>query len=157
MLASLIASFASGEVADAIRRARTAAIAYLLAGIAAVCGLAFLIGAAFAATAQAYGTVNAALAFGGGFLALALLVLLIHRISMRRRKKEAERRRSQDIRTMAEVATLIVIPALIARSGVGGVAAPLLALLGYGIYRENRPRRRKGRRRRREEDEENPG
>jgi hypothetical protein len=40
---------------------------------------------------------------------------------------------------MAQTAAMIVVPALIARGGVGGMAAPLLALLGYGIYRENRP------------------
>jgi amino acid transporter len=157
MLGSLIASIASGELADAVRRVRSAAVAYVLAAVAAICGVAFLVGAAFSAAAQAYGTVNAALGFGAGFLVLALLILLIHRIGARRQKKEAERRRSQEMRTVAEVAALIVIPALIARGGVGGLAAPLLALLGYGIYRENRPRRRKGRRRRQQEEEGNRG
>jgi len=47
MLASLIAGLASGETAAAIRRARLAAIVYLLSGVAALCGVGFLIGAAF--------------------------------------------------------------------------------------------------------------
>ena len=45
MLASLIASFASGETVLAVRRARRAAVAYLLAGLAALCGVGFLVGA----------------------------------------------------------------------------------------------------------------
>jgi MFS family permease len=156
MLASLIASIASGEITDSVRRAKSAAIAYLLAAVAAICGVAFLIGAAFSAAAQAYGTVNAALGFGGGFLVVALLILLVHKISVRSQKRQAARRRSQDMRAMAQAAALVVVPAIIARGGVGGLAAPLLALLGYAIYRENRPRRR-GRAWKQRKDEENPG
>jgi uncharacterized membrane protein YhaH (DUF805 family) len=156
MLASLIASIVSGELADAARRAKSAAVAYLLAAVAAICGVAFLIGAAFSATAQAFGTVNAALGFGGGFLFVALLIVVIHNLSVRSEKKKAAQRRAHDIRAMAQTAALIIVPAIIARGGVGGLAAPLLALLGYAIYRENAPRRRR-RRKRRPSDEENPG
>ena len=154
MLFSLIASIASGEIADAARRAKATFVAYLLAGIAAVIGIGFLIGAGFAATAKVYGSVYAALMFGGGFIVLAGIVLLVHRMGERTKRKLAERRRQHDMKAMAQTAAMIVIPALIARGGVGGVAAPLLALLGYGIYRENRPRRG---RRRRPVDPENPG
>ncbi len=60
MLASLISALASGETVAALRRARTAAIVYALAAIAALCGLGFLIGAAYIWAAERYGSLAAA-------------------------------------------------------------------------------------------------
>lgn len=147
MLASLIASMATGEIIDAMRRAKSAVVAYLLAGVAALIGVSFLIAAAFSWLASIYGTVYTALGFGGAFILLAIIVVVAHRFSERSQKRLAQQRRAHDMTAMAKTAAMIVVPALIARGGVGGVAAPLLALLGYGIYRENRPRRsaRRGR------------
>ncbi|WP_210257182.1 hypothetical protein [Chelativorans sp. ZYF759] len=146
MLASLIASMASGEIMDAMRRAKAAAMAYLLAGVIALIGIGFLIAAGFSWLASIYGTVYTALGFGGGFILLAIIIIVAHRMGERTQKVVAQQRRAHDFKAMAQTAAMIVVPALIARGGVGGVATPLLALLGYGIYRENRPR--KGSRRR---------
>lgn len=153
MLASLIASMASGEIMDGLRRAKSAAVAYLLAGIAVLVGVSFLIAAAFAWLASIYGTVYTALGFGGAFILLAIIIIVAHRLGERSQKRLAEQRRSHDMKAMVQTAAMIVVPALIARGGVGGIATPLLALLGYGIYRENRPRGR----RRRPRYPENPG
>lgn len=143
MLASLIASMASGEIMDAMRRAKSAAVAYLLAGLAGLVGVCFLFAAAFSWIASIYGTVYTALGFGGAFILVAVIIVIAHRLSERSQKRLAQQRRAHDMKAMAQTAAMIVVPALIARGGVGGVAAPLLALLGYGIYRENRPRRRR--------------
>ncbi|HEY4193121.1 MAG TPA: hypothetical protein VGM46_10800, partial [Mesorhizobium sp.] len=80
MLASLIAGLASGETAAAIRRARMAAMVYLVAGVAALCGIGFLIGAAFLWTSFRYGSIHAALGFGVGFLVLAGIVVLAFKL-----------------------------------------------------------------------------
>lgn len=155
MLASLIASMATGEIMDAIRRARSAAVAYLLAGVAVLIGVGFLIAAAFSWIASIYGTVYTALGFGGVFILLAIIVIVAHRMSERSQKRLAQQRRAHDMKAMAQTAAMIIVPAIIARGGVGGLAAPLIALLGYGIYRENRPRG--GTRRRRPRYPDNPG
>jgi cytochrome c biogenesis protein CcdA len=141
MLSSLIASIASGEATEAVRRVRSAVIAYLLAAVAGLCGVGFLIGAGFSATAQIYGTVYAALAFAGGFIVLAILVLIVHRIMQGARKRRIARRRAEDARAMAQTAAMVILPALIARGGVGSLVAPVLAFAAYAIYRENTPRR----------------
>ena len=51
MLAPLIAGFASGETMVALRNAKRAAVVYLLAAIAAACGVGFLVAAAYIWTA----------------------------------------------------------------------------------------------------------
>jgi len=154
MLATLIASMASGEIMDSIRRAKSAVVAYLMAAIAILVGVGFLIAAAFSWIADTYGTVYTALGFGGVFILLAIIIIVAHRMGERSQKRLAMQRRSHDFKAMAQTAAMVVVPALIARGGVGGIAAPLLALLGYGIYRENRPSRA---RRRRPRYPANPG
>ncbi|MBN9275510.1 MAG: hypothetical protein J0J15_35775, partial [Mesorhizobium sp.] len=70
-LASLLSALASGEAVSAVRRARTTAIVYALAALAALCGIGFLIGAAYIWASIRYGSLTAALGFGIGFLVLA--------------------------------------------------------------------------------------
>jgi hypothetical protein len=139
MLASLIASFASGETALVVRRARRAAIAYLLAGVAALCGIGFLIGAVYIWASQRYGAIEAALGIGVIFLLLSGLVLIIHTTTARIQARRAKARRASDITTVAVASALAVLPTLLrGKTGLGTVIAPLLALTAYAIYRENR-------------------
>jgi undecaprenyl pyrophosphate phosphatase UppP len=138
MLASLIASLASGETVVAIRRARRAAIVYLLAGAAGLIGLGFLIGALYIWLAERYGRVETALGFGIGFIVLALLILLIHRLTAGSRAKRAAERRKSDLTAMGVAAALAVLPGLMrSRAGLGTLIAPALAVVAYAIYREN--------------------
>ena len=81
MLASLLASLASGETVVAIRRARRAAIVYVLAGMAGLCGVGFLIGALYIWLSERYGPLETAIGFGVGFIVLAGLILLVHRLT----------------------------------------------------------------------------
>jgi hypothetical protein len=144
MLASLIASFASGETVVALRRARQAAIAYVLAAVAALCGIGFLIGAGYIWTARHYGSLEASLAFGIGFLLLAGIVLVIHRLVMDRRRQREIRRRNKDMTNIAIASAIAAVPTLLrSKAGLGTVVAPALALAAYAIYRENsgKPRR----------------
>ncbi|TIR39284.1 MAG: hypothetical protein E5X64_09825, partial [Mesorhizobium sp.] len=59
MLASLISGLASGEAVAALRRARMAAIVYVLAALAALCGVGFLVGATYIWVAGHYGPIAA--------------------------------------------------------------------------------------------------
>lgn len=139
MLASLIASVASGETALVVRRARRAAIAYLLAGVAALCGIGFLIGAVYIWASQRYGAIEAALGIGLIFLLLSGLVLIIHTTTARIQARRAKERRASDLTTVAVASALAVFPTLLrGKTGLGTVIAPLVALTAYAIYRENR-------------------
>lgn len=138
MLASLIAGLASGETAAAIRRARVAAIVYLLAGAAALCGLGFLLAAAFIAAAARYGSMAAALGFGVGFLLLALLILLIFLLSSGSRKAKQAKRRKADMTAIGVTTALTVLPTLLrGKAGLGALLAPAIAAAAYAIYKEN--------------------
>ena len=139
MLASLIASFASGETALVVRRARRAAIAYLLAGVAALCGIGFFIGAVYIWASLRYGAIEAALGIGLIFLLLSGLVLIIHTTTARIQARRAKERRASDLTTVAVASALAVLPTLLrGKTGLGAVIAPLVALTAYAIYRENR-------------------
>lgn len=139
MLASLIASFASGETALAVRRARRAAIAYLLAGVSAICGIGFLIGAVYIWASERYGAMEAAIGIGIIFLLLSGIVFIVHTTTSRIQAKRARDRRASDLTTVAVASALAVLPTLLrGKAGLGAVIAPAVALTAYAIYRENR-------------------
>lgn len=138
MLASLISGLASGETVAAMRRARTAAIVYGLALSAALCGLGFLVGAAYIWAAMRYGSLAAALGFGAGFLVLAGLILLIYQISAGSRARRRAQRRNADLKAIGIAAALAVLPTLLkGKGGLGVILGPAVALAAYAIYREN--------------------
>lgn len=138
MLGSLIAAFVSGEAVNAARRAKAAAIAYLLVAIFAATGVGFLIGAGYIAASRRLGDIEAALAFGVGFIAIALLILLVRAFTGSRRARQRERRQI-DIAKIVGAATVTAIPLLLrSRAGTGALLGPLLGLVAYAIYRENR-------------------
>lgn len=139
MLASLIASFASGETALAVRRARRAAIAYLLAGVAAICGIGFLIGAVYIWASERYGAIEAAIGIGVIFLLISGIILIVHTTTSRIQAKRAKEKRASDLTTVAVASALAVAPTLLrGKAGLGAAIAPAVALAAYAIYRENR-------------------
>lgn len=139
MLASLIASIASSETGYVIRRARGTVIAYMAAALLGLCGVGFLVGAAFVWAAQRYGTLEAAIGFGIGFLVLAAVILLVHRLASVARAREDKRRRRADLAALGTSAVLAALPTLLrSKGGIGAVLGPAVALAAYAIYRENR-------------------
>ncbi|TPN78648.1 hypothetical protein FJ987_20130 [Mesorhizobium sp. CU2] len=137
-LISLISGFASGEALAALKRARMAAIFYTLAAVFALCGVGFLIGAAYIWLASRYGSLATSLGFGIGFLVLAGLVLLIHKLTNGLRARKRARRRNADMTAVGVTAALALLPALArSKGGLGILAAPALAAVAYAIYREN--------------------
>lgn len=138
MLASLISGFASGETVAAIRRARTAAIVYAVAALAAFCGLGFLVVAAYIWTAGRYGSIAASLGFGAGFLVIAGLILLVYQLASGARARRRAKRRDADLKAIGITAALAVLPALLkGKGGLGVILGPAVALAAYAIYREN--------------------
>ncbi|ESY55001.1 hypothetical protein NKI32_13265 [Mesorhizobium sp. M0761] len=138
MLAPLISALASGEAIAAMRRARTAAIVYGLAAVAALCGLGFLLGAAYIWAADRYGSMAACLGFAAGFLVLAGLIVLIHQLAAGTRARRRVRRRNADLKALGITAALAVLPALLkGKGGKGVILGPMIALAAYAIYREN--------------------
>jgi undecaprenyl pyrophosphate phosphatase UppP len=138
MLTSLLASLASGETVLALRRAQRAAVVYALAGIAAICGVGFLIGALYIWLSSRYGSLATAIGFGVGFIVIALLILLVHRLMAGSRARRAAERRKSDLTAVGVATAIAVLPGLLrSKAGLGVVLAPALAILGYVIYREN--------------------
>ncbi|RWB72984.1 MAG: phage holin family protein [Mesorhizobium sp.] len=137
-LVSLISALASGEAMAALQRARIAAILYGLAAIFALCGVGFLIGAAYIWLAARYGPLAASLGFGIGFLVFAGLIIVIHKLTASARAKRRARRRQADMTAVGVTAALALLPALArSKGGLAAIAAPALAVVAYAIYREN--------------------
>lgn len=138
MLASLISGLASGEIVAAVHRARTAAIVYMLAALAALCGLGFLVGAAYVWVAGRYGPMAACIGFGVGFLVIAGVILLIHRLSAGARARRRAQLRNADIKAAGIAAAFAALPLLLrGKGGLGTILGPAIALAAYAIYREN--------------------
>ena len=141
MLGTLISAVISGEAADAAGRARRAAIVYLLAALLSLAGLGFLIAAGFMATAHAIGHIPAALAFGGGALLIAIVIVIAHRIRAGRERQRAAERRRTELKSVLGVSAVAMLPTLLSRGGLRTLAIPAIAAAAYAIYRENaRPR-----------------
>ncbi|RUX29080.1 MULTISPECIES: phage holin family protein [unclassified Mesorhizobium] len=137
-LVSLISALASGEAMAALQRARITAILYGLAAIFALCGVGFLIGAAYIWLAARYGPLATSLGFGIGFLVLAGLIIVIHKLTASARAKRRARRRQADMTAVGVTAALALLPALArSKGGLAAIAAPALAVVAYAIYREN--------------------
>ena len=140
-LVSLIAAIVSGEASEAVARARRTAVIYALAGLLVLVGAGFLLGAGFLAAAREIGAIPAALWFGGGFVALALLLVGIDRLSARARAKQEARRRREEAKAVASAAALALLPTLLASRARGlALIFPAAAALAYGVWRENAPR-----------------
>ena len=142
-LLAVIGSIVSGEAADAIGRARRAAVIYAIAGLLGLVGALFLLAAAYLATAREIGAVNAGLWFGGGFLAVAVLLVVFHKVGSRMRARRVAERRKAETRTVVSTAAVALLPALLAsRGGAVALLVPAAAALGYAVYRENARRSR---------------
>lgn len=138
MLASLIAGLATGETVAALRRARRAAIAYGAAGLAALFGIIFLLVAGTIWAARRFGAIEATLGIGLVFLVVALIIVVIHKLTSRVRAKAARRQRNRDFAKAAVAAGLAVAPTLLrGRAGTALLLAPAVAAVAYAIYREN--------------------
>lgn len=138
MLAALLGGLASGETKLALRRAKLAVMVYALAAVFLLCGAGFLIGAAYIYAAARYGSFETSLGFGGGFVLLALLVLLIFKLSAPRRARRAAAFRSSEISALMAASGVAIASNLVrSRAGIGLLATPLVGYIAYRIIKEN--------------------
>ncbi len=140
-LASLLISLVTGEAGTVARNIRGAAIAYGIALLAALAGVSFLLLAAYLWAAARFGAINAALGFGAGFLVLAGIVVLIYRLTAKKRARRRAERRKSDFTALAIAASIAALPELLrSKEGLGALLGPLAAFLAYAVYRENSPK-----------------
>lgn len=142
MLASLIQSLAIGEATGAARRVRRALIDYAIAGVFLTIGIGFFIAAAYIYAARNFDPLYVALAFGGGFVLLAVIAVLVHRIlSGMQAKRRAQEERAAQMKSVAIAAGIAALPTLLkGRAGIMGAIGPLVAMAAYAIYKENSDR-----------------
>lgn len=137
-LASLLISIVNGEAGTIAKHIRGAAIAYGVALVAVLAGAGFLVLAAYLWAAQRFGPINAALGFGVGFLVLAGVVLLVYRLTAKKRARRRAERRKSDFTALAIAAAIATLPELLrSKEGLGALVGPLAAVLAYAVYREN--------------------
>ena len=139
MLAALIQSIVSGETTRAAKRVRPAMIDYMIPGICLAIALRFLIAAAYIFVAERYGPLYTAIGFGLGFIALAGVALIVHRIiSGIQAKRRAEEARAAQMQAIAGAAAFAILPALLkGRGGLVSLLAPVAAMVAYAIFKEN--------------------
>jgi hypothetical protein len=145
MFAALLQAFANIDPSRAARRVGRSIVDFAIVGVCILVGVAFLIAAAFILVAERYGAVYACLGFGGLFIAVAIGVLIVHRIrsarDARAQKRRAKEAQAAQMTTMAGAAAMAVLPALLkGRGGLIQLALPLIAMAAYAIYKENSDR-----------------
>jgi hypothetical protein len=136
---NIIFSLITGEASAVAARARRSAIEYVIAGIAALVGFAFLLVAGYIYLARLYGDLEVAIGFAAGFLGIAVLLLVYHRISARARARKAKDQRSGELMALASTVAIAALPSLLSKKGaVAGIALPIISAIAYSIYRENK-------------------
>ena len=141
MIGTLLATLLSFNAPRMARRLRRSAIDYAIAGVALVLGLGFLLGAAVIWAAERWGGFEAALGFGIGFTALAVITMMVHRfIVAKTARRRAEEQRAEQMRAMAAAATIAAIPTVVRKAGIAGsIILPLAALAGYVLWQMKKP------------------
>lgn len=138
MWGTLLTGILNLEPSLIVRRVRNAAIAYLLALAALLCGVGFLIGAGYTHAAERYGSFHASLGFGVGFVILAVLIFgIYHIVSAVSERRRARERRAQQVSSLLAAALALLPTLLRSRAGLAEVLAPVVALIAYMIYKEN--------------------
>jgi MFS family permease len=142
MLTSLIRSLASGQLSDIFGRLRRAVIVYVMAILAIMCGLGFLLAAGFMLAERRFGPIGAALGFGVVFLLVGIMVIGIYAAvvasAKARRRKKA---RASELSGALGAAAIAALPSLLRfRPGLMEVLAPFAAIAAYEVYKENRKR-----------------
>ncbi len=138
MLGSLIAAFIAGETSTVLRRARSAAVAYLVAGLFGLIGVVFAVVAGYILAARRFGPLEAALGAAAIFLVVAVLILVVHRLRAAARARRARKRRGGDITRMAVATGIAAAQSLLSyRKGVLALTAvPIAAAIAYLLLRK---------------------
>ena len=133
-----------GIEVDAItERAKRLLVAYAIISLFGVVALVFLLVAGFLALADWLGPIYAALIFAAGFLLLALATYLGTRIGEgERKRREAERRRTNQTSALVTTAAMTALPAVMRSPTASLIALPVVALGVYYLLRGSNPPKR---------------
>ncbi len=146
MFGTLIASFATGEIMNSLQRLKKALVAYTVSALCFAVAIIFLMIAGTIWLARRFGAIEATLGVGVAFLAIGIVVLVVHRLTSGVKAKAVNTRRNDDLRKAAIATGIAVLPTLLrGRAGKAALLAPAVGALAYALYRENSGR---GRRRR---------
>ena len=115
------------ETWDAIARLRRNVAMLAIAAVLALTGLGFLVGAGYIATARRIGDLEATVAFGAGFLFVAVVLLIVQRLAAASAARQAARRRRREASNAATAATAAFL------GTKGGVVSALGASLAAGF------------------------
>ncbi len=116
-LGDLIAAIIQDQATREAKRLRKAATSYLWVGLTAAVGIGYLVGAAYIVAERRFGDWQAAIGFGVGFLVIAGISYLGHRMAARRRARLAAERRRAEARSIAGATALAFLPSLLSRRG----------------------------------------
>lgn len=142
MLAAILRALMTLDASRVTSRLSRAVVDYTIAGTCLLIGLVFLLAAGLVFAVERYGAIEACLGFGAGFIVLALLAVIVHkirsRLAARRFAKEAK---AAQLKTLASATAVALLPALLkGRGGLIGAMLPVLVMAAYAIYNENAPR-----------------
>lgn len=139
MLSSFLSALISGEVKQYASHIRNATVVNVLAVIAVVIGIGFGIGAGYIALAQQIGPLYTSIWFAAGFIVAGVILLMINKMRTRAWKRRRRAERGQEIRALATTALIAALPSLMkSRTGMIGLLLPLIGLVAFKIYEENR-------------------
>lgn len=125
------------EIEAITDRVKTLIIVNSVIGIFGVIGVVFLLIAGFLALSDVYGSIYAALIFGGVFVVLAIAVFLGAKIGEGKRHRQVvERKKSHDTNAFITTAALSVLPVLLRSPTVRAVGIPAAAVAAFFLARK---------------------
>lgn len=125
------------EIEAITDRVKTLIIVNAVIGIFGVIGVVFLLIAGFLALSDVYGSIYAALIFGGVFVVLAIAVFLGAKIGEGKRHRQVvERKKSHDTNAFITTAAFSVLPVLLRSPTVRAVGIPAAAVAAFFLARK---------------------
>jgi len=125
------------EIEAITDRVKTLIIVNTVIAVFGVIGVVFLLIAGFLALSDVYGSIYAALIFGGVFVVLALAVFLGAKIGEGKRHRQiAERKKTHDTNAFITTAALSVLPVLLRSPTVRAVGIPAAAVAAFFLARK---------------------
>lgn len=127
------------EIETITERVKTAIILYAVIVLCGAIGFSFILIAGFFALAEVVGPVFSGLIFAAVFVAVALVVLLIMRMSEGKRQRLAEeKRRTTETSAFVTTAAMTALPVLLRSPAVRTFGLPAAALAAFLLMRNGK-------------------
>ncbi|KXF76200.1 hypothetical protein ATN84_14975 [Paramesorhizobium deserti] len=136
LLVPFLTGAVSGEVTTAIHRTKRRAATMFVIGLLALAGTAFLLVTIYLALARTYGDIWAALIVAAGCFALAIIGLIVMKISDAYYKRRMRERTHVDGSAVLTATALAALPMLAKRPMLIASALPIIGLAVYAFMSE---------------------